>query len=96
MQPDVFNGLAIGTLVVFGYSFLVASFILFPVKEKETKVGQHELPMCSTVYMLRKPLSGGQRRLLALLLLYGFLKLGLYLNGGILDTSIVGLSCGQT
>ncbi len=33
-----FNGLVIATVTVFGYSFLVASFVLFLVKEKETKV----------------------------------------------------------
>ena len=33
-----FNGYTIGTLVVFGYSLLLASFVLFLVNEKETKV----------------------------------------------------------
>ena len=33
-----FTGFAVGTLVVFGYSFLIATFILFIVQEKETKV----------------------------------------------------------
>ncbi len=40
---ESFNGLAIATLTVFGYSFLVASFVLFLVNEKETKVSQQEL-----------------------------------------------------
>ena len=44
MSPQVlattqnFNGYSIGSLVVFGYSFLLASFVLFLVNEKETKV----------------------------------------------------------
>ena len=33
-----FIGFGVSTLVVFGYSFLLASFVLFLVKEKETKV----------------------------------------------------------
>lgn len=32
------TGFGIGILVVFGFSFLLASFVLFLVKEKETKV----------------------------------------------------------
>ena len=32
------GGYAISTLTVFGYSFLVATFILFLVQEKEIKV----------------------------------------------------------
>lgn len=31
-------GFGIGSLVVFGYSFLLASFVLFLVTEKESKV----------------------------------------------------------
>lgn len=32
------TGFGISVLVVFGYSFLLASFVLFLVKEKESKV----------------------------------------------------------
>ncbi len=32
------TGFGIGILIVFGFSFLLASFVLFLVKEKETKV----------------------------------------------------------
>lgn len=32
------TGFGIGILVVFGFSFLLASFVLFLVQEKETKV----------------------------------------------------------
>ena len=31
-------GFGVGILVVFGFSFLLASFVLFLVKEKESKV----------------------------------------------------------
>ena len=40
-----FTGYAIGTVVVFGYSFLLASFVLFLVNEMESKV------CISTVHM---------------------------------------------
>ena len=33
-----FTGFSIGILVVFGFSFLLASFAIFLVKEKESKV----------------------------------------------------------
>ena len=33
-----FNGFAIGTMVVFGFSFLISTFVLFPISEKEIKV----------------------------------------------------------
>ena len=47
-QADTTNnvGFAIGSLVVFGYSFLLASFIVLPVTEKETKV---QLCVCTRV-----------------------------------------------
>ncbi|CAI8053623.1 ATP-binding cassette sub-family A member 3 [Geodia barretti] len=32
-----FNGFAIGTMVVFGFSFLISTFVLFPINEKEIK-----------------------------------------------------------
>ena len=35
---EAMNGYTISTLIVFGYSFFVASFILFLVQEKENKV----------------------------------------------------------
>ncbi len=49
-----FNGLAIATLTVFGYSFLVASFVLFLVKEKETKVGRCLAPRHSADLCMHK------------------------------------------
>ena len=46
------NGFGVGTLIVFGYSFLLASFVLFLVKEKESKVcGCLHTIMCMYVCM---------------------------------------------
>ena len=38
-----YNGFSIGSTVVFGFSFLIASFVLFLVNEKESKVSDVRL-----------------------------------------------------
>ena len=47
-----FTGYSIGTTVVFGYSFLIASFVIFIVKEKETKVKSYIVALFLQTYLI--------------------------------------------